>query len=56
MSGAWVEAPPVIMDLHNDLPLLSFNSNVRGARPGVLLDIGQRLSSDREQLGFNGLR
>ena len=53
MSGGWVEAPPVVADLEDDLALLSLDANVRRGRSSVLLDIRERFPPDGEQLGFD---
>src|SRR5829696_7223579 len=55
MSGGRVKAPPVVADLQDDLAVLSVDMNVCRARPGVLLDVCERFSSDGEQLCFNEL-
>src|SRR4051812_18970992 len=51
-----VETAPVVADLDDNLPLLGLDPNVRRARPGVLLDVQERLPPDVEELGFDELR
>src|SRR5215211_8932701 len=55
MPGGGVEPSSVVANLEDDLALLSLDSNLRRARPGVLVDIGERFPRDREQLRLHVL-
>src|SRR5215212_4751108 len=55
MSGGWVEAPPVVADVDDDLRPPSLDPNLRGGGPGVPDYIRERLSSDGEQLRLHVL-
>ena len=50
MAGVRIEAAPVVADLEHHLPRPGRDPNVRRARPGVPLDIRERLAPDGEQL------
>src|SRR5215207_10706914 len=53
MSFARVEAPPVVTDLYEDLPILCLHPHKRSGGVGVPYDIGKRLASNAVELSLH---
>src|SRR5215212_7190227 len=56
MADGGIEAAPVVADFDRDYARHDLDKHARGGRARVLLDVGERLAPDREQLRLDELR